>query len=147
AGIRSIALAVRDSGQEERYLAALGESGDEWPARIIPKGGGPGFQTSGGGLRNSSGQLPSGSGTGNPEACISFAQDSYPDSGPLAGLHASLSGVPEEGYVFVMACDMPVLSIPLFRRLAELAVHTGEPGPDIIRTSGQPFHALYHTRT
>jgi molybdopterin-guanine dinucleotide biosynthesis protein A len=76
---------------------------------------------------------------------IRFVQDEYPDCGPLAGLHAGLSGLPA-GYAFVMACDMPVVSEPLLRRMLERAAMTGKNKPDVIRTGDQPFHALYHTR-
>ncbi|QYR22004.1 molybdenum cofactor guanylyltransferase [Paenibacillus sp. sptzw28] len=80
-------------------------------------------------------------------AQIRFVQDEYPGCGPLAGLHAGLSGLPA-GYAFVMACDMPVLSEPLLRRMLErAALKEVNNKPDVIRTGGQPFHALYHTRT
>ncbi|WP_169084428.1 molybdenum cofactor guanylyltransferase [Paenibacillus sp. PL91] len=72
---------------------------------------------------------------------VSFALDRYPGCGPLSGLHAGLSAV-TEGYVFVMACDMPQLSEEL---LTQLMGHL-ESGADVIHASGQPFHALYHTR-
>jgi molybdopterin-guanine dinucleotide biosynthesis protein A len=73
---------------------------------------------------------------------VRFVRDRFPDCGPLAGLHASLSALPE-GYAFVMACDMPVISEPLLERMREQAAA----GPDVVRTPDQPFHALYHTRT
>ncbi|WP_308636772.1 molybdenum cofactor guanylyltransferase [Paenibacillus silvisoli] len=77
-------------------------------------------------------------------ANVVYVSDRYPDCGPLAGLHAALSALPEPGYGFVMACDMPLLSPSLFRRMAQTAATSRE--PDVIRTEGQPFHALYHTR-
>jgi molybdopterin-guanine dinucleotide biosynthesis protein A len=67
--------------------------------------------------------------------------DAYPGCGPLAGLHAALAEAPP-GYVFVIACDMPSLSPPLYKRLAAQAGS----GADIIHCAGQPFHALYHSR-
>ncbi|RAP74091.1 molybdenum cofactor guanylyltransferase [Paenibacillus montanisoli] len=80
---------------------------------------------------------------------VQFVHDRYPDCGPLAGLHASLSALPEPGYGFVMACDMPLLSPSLFRRMAETAAAAtakeAAGKPDVIRTDGQPFHALYHS--
>jgi molybdopterin-guanine dinucleotide biosynthesis protein A len=78
---------------------------------------------------------------GNLGDPVSFALDRYPGCGPLSGLHAGLSTV-TEGYVFVMACDMPHLSEEL---LAQLMGHV-ESGADVIHASGQPFHALYHAR-
>ena len=73
---------------------------------------------------------------------VSFVLDRYPGCGPMSGLHAGLSAI-AEGYVFVMACDMPRLSEEL---LHQLMVHT-DSGADVIHVSGQPFHALYHART
>ncbi|RIX50978.1 molybdenum cofactor guanylyltransferase [Paenibacillus nanensis] len=73
---------------------------------------------------------------------LSFVEDIYPGDGPLAGLHAGLSALPE-GYVFVIACDMPAVSEPLLARLAEEA---GNSAADVVHVKGQPFHALYHTR-
>lgn len=73
---------------------------------------------------------------------LRFVADAYPDDGPLAGLHAGLSELPE-GYVFVIACDMPAVSEPLLARLIEEAGRSGE---DVIHVLDQPFHALYHTR-
>ncbi|MFB9326863.1 molybdenum cofactor guanylyltransferase [Paenibacillus aurantiacus] len=79
---------------------------------------------------------------------VHYVRDAYPGSGPLAGLHAGLSSLPS-GYTFVLACDMPVLSESLLRRMeAEVArrERSGEAGPDVVLAPGQPFHALYHTR-
>ncbi|WP_053373720.1 molybdenum cofactor guanylyltransferase [Paenibacillus sp. FJAT-27812] len=73
---------------------------------------------------------------------VSFALDHAQGCGPLSGLHAGLSAA-AEGYVFVMACDMPELSEEL---LAQLMAHI-DSGADVIHADGQPFHALYHTRT
>ncbi|MFF2889881.1 molybdenum cofactor guanylyltransferase [Paenibacillus sp. NPDC057967] len=72
---------------------------------------------------------------------IQFAVDRYPGEGPLAGLHAGICEIREEGYVLVTACDMPDISPSLLQRL--LDGRTG--GPDVIYAQGQPFHALYHT--
>jgi molybdenum cofactor guanylyltransferase len=74
---------------------------------------------------------------------IRYAHDRFVGCGPIAGLHAGLSSMQEEGYVFVLACDMPSVSESLYTRLAaESAVSEAE----VIRTPGQPFHALYHTK-
>ncbi|REE91393.1 molybdenum cofactor guanylyltransferase [Paenibacillus taihuensis] len=76
---------------------------------------------------------------------IEFVRDTYVDSGPLAGLHASLSEIPGQAYAFVMACDMPVLSESLLGRMLASASFSDD-CPDVIRTTlNQPFHALYHT--
>ena len=74
---------------------------------------------------------------------IRYAHDRFVGCGPVAGLHAGLSSMLEEGYVFVLACDMPIVSESLYTRLAaESAVSEAE----VIRAPGQPFHALYHTK-
>lgn len=79
---------------------------------------------------------------GDTAGRVRFAADRFPGSGPLAGLHAGLSALPE-GYAFVTACDMPVIDRSFLKRLAEAAERTGA---DVVHAPGQPFHALYHTR-
>jgi len=46
--------------------------------------------------------------------------DQFRGAGPLAGIHAALSGINTER-AFITGCDMPFLSERLIRRLAELA--------------------------
>jgi molybdopterin-guanine dinucleotide biosynthesis protein A len=75
---------------------------------------------------------------------VGLAADRFPDCGPLAGLHAALSAMPEDGYGFAMACDMPVISETLFERMRRAAEEAAR-CPQLIRTALQPFHALYHT--
>lgn len=72
---------------------------------------------------------------------LQFVVDNYPGSGPLAGLHAGLSAMPD-GYTFVIACDMPDISGKLIDQLVREQVS----GADVIHLKGQPFHAFYHTR-
>lgn len=73
---------------------------------------------------------------------IRYTHDRYAGCGPVAGLHAGLSSMQQEGYVFVLACDMPSLSESLYARMAaECQVSEAE----VLRTPEQPFHALYHT--
>ncbi|BBH23791.1 molybdenum cofactor guanylyltransferase [Paenibacillus baekrokdamisoli] len=77
---------------------------------------------------------------------VQYVHDQFIDCGPIAGLHAGLSMMPEEGYVFVLACDMPMLSESLLDRMAaECALIETEEHVEVIRTPLQPFHALYHT--
>jgi len=64
-------------------------------------------------------------------------------SGPLAGLAAGMAAS-DEGYLFVIACDMPDVSKPYVQQL--LAAAAGEEEFDVIHAPNQPFHALYHTR-
>ncbi|MFC0211755.1 molybdenum cofactor guanylyltransferase [Paenibacillus chartarius] len=76
---------------------------------------------------------------------VAFAADRYPDKGPLAGIHAGLLAMPAEcDYALVMACDMPVLSEPLLRRMT--AALADSPPPEAVLCRGQPMHALYHRR-
>lgn len=75
-------------------------------------------------------------------ANVSFAVDRYAGCGPLAGLHAGLSGLPD-GYAFIMGCDMPGLSEPLVRRMLAAAEAADA---DIAHVPDQPFHSLCHTR-
>jgi molybdopterin-guanine dinucleotide biosynthesis protein A len=72
---------------------------------------------------------------------VRFVADIYPGRGPLAGIHAGLSAIPNNSYGFVMACDMPSISPVLLRNMLQ---HV--PGPDAVVYSGQPFHSLYHPR-
>jgi molybdopterin-guanine dinucleotide biosynthesis protein A len=67
-----------------------------------------------------------------------FAEDRYPGSGPLAGLHAGLLHA-ADGYGFLVACDMPCVSPALFTQMAEKA-----DGYQAVLCREQPFHALYH---
>lgn len=75
-------------------------------------------------------------------AHVHFVTDQFPGCGPLSGLHAGLSAI-EDGYVFIIACDMPQLSGPLWQQLLSRL----DSGADVIHAAGQPFHAIYHTRT
>ncbi|MBM7566587.1 molybdenum cofactor guanylyltransferase [Paenibacillus sacheonensis] len=75
---------------------------------------------------------------------VGLTADRFPDCGPLAGLHAALSAMPEPGYGFAMACDMPVISETLFARMGRAAEESAS-RPQLVRTALQPFHALYHT--
>ncbi|WP_168121346.1 molybdenum cofactor guanylyltransferase [Paenibacillus sp. HB172176] len=72
---------------------------------------------------------------------VSFVTDQYAGKGPLAGLHAGLTALQGDGYVFVMACDMPKVSRSLLARLIDAC---GD-GEDAIHVEGQPFHGLYRT--
>ncbi|XEC95273.1 molybdenum cofactor guanylyltransferase [Paenibacillus tarimensis] len=77
------------------------------------------------------------------KSVVRIVADRYPGSGPLAGLEAGMSELPQQGYAFVLACDMPHISTTLLQRMAERA----DGAADVVHAAGQPFHALYHTRT
>lgn len=72
---------------------------------------------------------------------VNFVADEFPGCGPLSGLHAGLSAI-ADGYVFVIACDMPQVSAPLLQQLLSRI----DSGADVIHTADQPFHALYQAR-
>ena len=75
------------------------------------------------------------------ELPVVFVTDSFPDCGPLGGIHAAL-GVVTTPMAFVCGCDMPSLSGPLIDLMARRArrdrllvpMHAGRP---------EPLHAFY----
>lgn len=78
---------------------------------------------------------------------IPCAVDHYKDKGPISGIHAGLSAMPEEmDYGFVIACDMPRFSEELFHRMKEVAIGSFA-WPEAVLCPGQPFHALYRRNT
>jgi len=70
------------------------------------------------------------------------AGDIYPDSGPLAGIHAALKSATTPA-IFVTGCDMPFLNKRLIEHLCSLIE-----GYDAVvpRTDNglEPLHAVYH---
>ena len=76
-----------------------------------------------------------------PEARV--IQDSFPDAGPLSGLHAALNRA-RHHWAIVVACDMPLLNPALLRYLLSL-----REGYDVVlpRHGGytQQLHAAYST--
>lgn len=77
---------------------------------------------------------------GDLAAAVGFAYDAYPGCGPLSGLHAGLSAI-RSGWVFVVACDMPSISVPLLERMRSNLVPNVD--IDVIHAPRQPMHALY----
>jgi len=77
---------------------------------------------------------------------LMFVRDEYPGCGPLSGLQAALSAI-QEGHAFVMACDMPMLSMSLLARMRGYLNNADvKVSPDVIRIPAQPFHAIYSPR-
>jgi molybdopterin-guanine dinucleotide biosynthesis protein A len=72
---------------------------------------------------------------------LKVTEDILPGRGPLAGIHSGLQSASHELSIAV-GCDMPLLCVPLLRRLCELAE-----GYDVVMpTRGgqpQPLHAVY----
>jgi len=55
---------------------------------------------------------------------VRLFQDEYPGKGPLAGVHAALSNARSQ-YVYLLACDMPVVNLPFVRHMKEKLLETG----------------------
>ena len=72
---------------------------------------------------------------------LTVIEDLIPGKGPLGGIYSGLQAASHELSIAV-ACDMPLLSVPLLRRLCLLA-----DGYDVVipRREGrlQPLHAVY----
>ena len=62
---------------------------------------------------------------------VSFAEDDYPDEGPMAGMATGLRAV-ETAYAFVVACDMPFVEAGFVEYLFERAAghDAAVPRPD-----------------
>ena len=79
-----------------------------------------------------------------------FVPDAYPDTGTLGGIATGLQHAP--GWAVVVACDLPLVSAPLFQMLIELAGEQ-ENGAErwdavvpVVDGYEEPLHALYHRR-
>ena len=55
---------------------------------------------------------------------VRLCSDAYPGCGPLAGVHAALSHARSQ-YVYLLACDMPVVNLPFIRHMKEKLLETG----------------------
>ena len=55
---------------------------------------------------------------------VRLFQDEYSGKGPLAGVHAALSNARSQ-YVYLLACDMPVVNLPFIRHMKEKLLETG----------------------
>ena len=55
---------------------------------------------------------------------VRIFQDEYQGKGPLAGVHAALQGA-RSRYVYLLACDMPVVSLPFIRYMKDRIRQTG----------------------
>ncbi len=70
--------------------------------------------------------------------------DHFVESGPLAGIHAALTWTTTD-WVFVVACDMPLISTVVIRYLCNLADDYDAVVP-CSSTGTEPLHALYNRR-
>lgn len=55
---------------------------------------------------------------------VRLQHDEYRDKGPLAGVHAALTHALSQ-YVYLLACDMPVVNLPFIRHMKEKLAETG----------------------
>lgn len=80
------------------------------------------------------------------ETGLALVLDERADAGPLAGLEAGLSAAPE-GWVVVLAVDMPRADARLLRGLLERARGSGADACLLSSASGrEPLCGVYHTR-
>lgn len=74
---------------------------------------------------------------------VRLCSDAYPGKGPLAGVHAALSHARSQ-YVYLLACDMPVVNLDFVRHLKRNLLDSGA---DICAGKFQdrlePFNAFY----
>jgi molybdenum cofactor guanylyltransferase len=68
--------------------------------------------------------------------------DVFPDGGALGGVYAGLAAAREE-YALVVACDMPLLSIPLLRHLLASSRDFDALLPRTADGQVEPLHAIY----
>jgi len=54
---------------------------------------------------------------------VRLCSDAYPGRGPLAGVHAALRNTRSQ-YVYLLACDMPVVNLPFIRHMKEKLLET-----------------------
>ena len=74
---------------------------------------------------------------------VRLCSDAYKDKGPLAGVHSALSHARSQ-YVYLLACDMPVVNLDFIRHLKRNLMDSGA---DIcagkFRDRLEPFNAFY----
>ncbi|GAB4557793.1 MAG: molybdenum cofactor guanylyltransferase [Anaerolineae bacterium] len=72
---------------------------------------------------------------------VAVISDLHPGHGPISGIHAALSWAPT-GWVFVMACDMPLVAPRLLQYMALLRPGHEAVAPEV-RGYLEPLHAFY----
>ena len=73
---------------------------------------------------------------------VTFAEDTEPDRGPMAGIRTGLRAVESE-YAFVAACDMPFVDPALVDHLFDRASGRDAAVPRVGEWF-EPTHAVYH---
>jgi molybdopterin-guanine dinucleotide biosynthesis protein A len=74
---------------------------------------------------------------------IEFALDDDPDQGPMAGIGTGLRALDSEGYVFVIACDMPLVDPEFVAYLLDRAAGRDGAVPKLADGWYQTTHAVY----
>jgi len=76
---------------------------------------------------------------------VRLCADCYHDMGPLAGVHAAMNHA-RSRYVYLFACDMPVVNLPYIRYMKEKILETGTKLCACRRNDCfEPFNAFYST--
>jgi molybdenum cofactor guanylyltransferase len=79
---------------------------------------------------------------------VKFVEDRWGSSGPLGGIVTALEQC--SGWVVVLACDLPFVSIDVIQLLWSVAEQQGEKCDVVLPRVGgriQPLYALYHVRS
>lgn len=74
---------------------------------------------------------------------VRLFSDEYQGKGPLAGIHAALSNA-RSRYIYLLACDMPVINLPFIRHMKEQIQNTGT-DISVCQRDGrmEPFNTFY----
>ena len=74
---------------------------------------------------------------------VRLCADAYPGRGPLAGVHSALSHARSQ-YVYLLACDMPVVNLGFIRHLKQSLLDSGaEICAGKFQDRLEPFNAFY----
>jgi molybdenum cofactor guanylyltransferase len=81
-----------------------------------------------------------------PAPGVTLVKDEFVGLGPLAGIHAALKQADSE-YVYIMACDMPEISLDYIRHLKALLSRQGADSiHGMTGSRPEPFQAFYARR-
>lgn len=81
------------------------------------------------------------------QADLQWIPDIYEDCGPVGGIHAACTSV-DETYLWIVGCDMPMISAQAARAMYEAALQSGADGVvPVIHGKDHPLHAIYRRST
>jgi len=74
---------------------------------------------------------------------VRVCSDEFQNMGPLAGIHAALTNGRSK-YVYLIACDMPVISLPYIRHIKQ-RIYEAQPKVCVCRRNDrfEPFNGFY----